>query len=78
MIILLMYIYIPLEELDIQNFYIMDFPIGNIVDAYKRGARYVVFLGSEEERAKIPYSDYVAYQYERIYIFDLKPYKKIQ
>ncbi|HOK61433.1 MAG: glycosyltransferase family 39 protein [Tenuifilum sp.] len=49
-----------------------------IVDAYKRGARYVVFLGSEEERAKIPYSDYVAYQYERIYIFDLKPYKKIQ
>jgi 4-amino-4-deoxy-L-arabinose transferase-like glycosyltransferase len=47
-----------------------------ILDASKRGARYVVFLGSEEERALVPYSDYTVYNSGRIYIFDLAPYKQ--
>jgi hypothetical protein len=47
-----------------------------ILDASKRGARYVVYLGSEEERALVPYSDYTVYNSGRIYIFDLAPYKQ--
>ncbi len=47
-----------------------------ILDASQKGARYVVFIGTEEERALLPYSDHEVYNSGRIYIFDLTPYKE--
>lgn len=46
-----------------------------IRDATSRGAQFMLFLGGIEEREALPYSEFELYNSERIYVFDLRPYK---